>query len=36
MINYFEVYMHINAFLGININKAMTKPNRAHMYSDQG
>ena len=28
--------IHVNAFLRKTINKAMTRPNHAHMYSDQG
>ena len=28
--------MHINTFLRKTINKAMARPNHAHMYSDQG
>ena len=27
--------MHINAFLGKAINKVITRPNQAHMYSDK-
>ena len=29
-------FIHINAFIRKTINKAMTRPNQAHMYSDQG
>ena len=29
-------YIHINTFFRKTINKAMTRPNHAHMYSDQG
>ena len=30
-----DVLVHVNAFLGKAINKAMTRPSHAHMYSDQ-
>ena len=37
MINSFDLfYIHINAFLRKTIDKAITRPNQAHMYSDQG
>ena len=40
MINLFDLFLfffeYIDAFLRKAINKAMTRPNHAHMYSDQG
>ena len=32
---YCLIFIHINAFLWKAINKAMTRPNNAHKYSDQ-